>query len=280
MISTNTKLNEALALVDGDDADDKKDYIRSLWEFNQDDYNSKFQENVCPECGTKTLIKDKIGEVYCKKCGLVNERNINRGPDWRSYSYDDEQNLRHAEPKYIVAGKEFFRWTHDLKVHAAILKVVNWDEHTSMCVSEPFAKRLLIIRYNECCVETFKKIPMMNIINVMKFADKHNISEKDAEKCLEASDRYINLQYKKYYLDISRTGIINKRLLSIILSSEEKLAVISSLQKIRTIKAATYGCLTGYITPEILHKLEKYGIIIQTKIPKIKYFYYFHENFW
>lgn len=280
MISVNTKLDEVLAEINGSDADDRRDYVRSLWEFDSDDYNGKFQDNICPECGTKTLVKDKIGEIYCKSCGLVNDNNIDKGPDWNGHSYEGDKNLRHAEPRYNQYGKEFFRWTHDLKSYTIILHMTEWDKHTAFCINERMARHLLVERYNRCCYNTFKHIPKISIIGANKFAWKYNITRNEAKKCLDTSDRYIKIS-KYHYMDISRTDIINQKLLSIILSSKKKVQIISTLQRLKKVKSAKYNSLLEEVTDKGLQTLEKKGIIIQLKIPRIyESFYYFSDFYW
>lgn len=279
MISVNTKLDETLAGIDGSDVEDRRGYIRSLWEF--DSYNNNgFQDNVCPECGTKTLTKSNNGEVFCEKCGLVSDNNIDRGPDWKNHSYKEIYKFKHTQARYIGHGKKFFRWTHNLRGHAIVVHMANWDENTSMYITEKAARKYLIERYNKCCVQTFRKIPDISIIGSSTFACKYKITRNEARKCLETSDRYVRISTANY-LDISRTGIINEQLLSIILSSEKKLQIISSLQRVKRINNATRESLIKKIATDGLQVLNDYGIIVGCHIPRIEMsFYYFSNKFW
>jgi len=60
-------------------------------------YETTFDENVqtdktnqCPECGGR--VATNVAETVCEECGLVLEdERIDHGPEWRSFS-DDEQN--------------------------------------------------------------------------------------------------------------------------------------------------------------------------------------------
>jgi transcription initiation factor TFIIB len=44
-------------------------------------------EQACPECGSDRLVNsDDLGELVCNDCGLVvDEGNIDRGPEWRAF---------------------------------------------------------------------------------------------------------------------------------------------------------------------------------------------------
>ncbi|KZN23102.1 transcription initiation factor IIB 3 [Haladaptatus sp. R4] len=54
------------------------------------------QEGVqdCPECKSNTLHRSADGnEVACENCGLiVEEKSIDRGPEWRAYTHREHQN--------------------------------------------------------------------------------------------------------------------------------------------------------------------------------------------
>ncbi|WP_254546762.1 transcription initiation factor IIB [Halomarina pelagica] len=50
-------------------------------------------ERVCSECEAGTLVKsDDQGELVCDHCGLiVEETNIDRGPEWRAFNHSERQ---------------------------------------------------------------------------------------------------------------------------------------------------------------------------------------------
>jgi transcription initiation factor TFIIB len=50
-------------------------------------------EDVCPECGGRTLIHDEeSGEVICGTCGLVlRESMIDEGPEWRAFTQSEKE---------------------------------------------------------------------------------------------------------------------------------------------------------------------------------------------
>ncbi|OIB57135.1 transcription initiation factor IIB [Natrialba sp. SSL1] len=52
------------------------------------------RERICSECESATLIKsDDQGELVCKDCGLiVEETNIDHGPEWRAFNHSERQN--------------------------------------------------------------------------------------------------------------------------------------------------------------------------------------------
>lgn len=52
-------------------------------------------QKECNECGNK-VVKKETGEMVCNECGLVvSEDYIDRGPDWRNFSGENE-NKRHV----------------------------------------------------------------------------------------------------------------------------------------------------------------------------------------
>ncbi|HSA98515.1 MAG TPA: TFIIB-type zinc ribbon-containing protein, partial [Candidatus Nitrosotenuis sp.] len=46
------------------------------------------KKDRCPRCGQGSVVTDtNTGENFCGKCGFVlNEENIESGPEWRSFS--------------------------------------------------------------------------------------------------------------------------------------------------------------------------------------------------
>lgn len=61
-------------------------------EIEQDAHES--EERVCTECESGSLIKsDDRGELVCNHCGLiVEEPNIDHGPEWRAFNHSERQN--------------------------------------------------------------------------------------------------------------------------------------------------------------------------------------------
>ena len=49
---------------------------------------------TCPECSSDEIITDADqGELVCDDCGLVlDERQIDRGPEWRAFNHSERQN--------------------------------------------------------------------------------------------------------------------------------------------------------------------------------------------
>jgi transcription initiation factor TFIIB len=56
--------------------------------------------DVCPECGGNLIADEERGETVCAECGLVvEERNIDRGPEWRAFdSAEKDQKSRVGAP--------------------------------------------------------------------------------------------------------------------------------------------------------------------------------------
>ncbi|NEU58265.1 transcription initiation factor IIB family protein [Halorussus sp. MSC15.2] len=51
------------------------------------------ESQTCPECEAGTLVADAGGsELVCEDCGLVvEERNVDRGPEWRAFNHQERQ---------------------------------------------------------------------------------------------------------------------------------------------------------------------------------------------
>ena len=62
--------------------------------------NFNGRTNVCPECEQEGLILDEdAGEIVCSHCGLVIENTIiDTGPEWISYSYEDDAEKSRTGP--------------------------------------------------------------------------------------------------------------------------------------------------------------------------------------
>ncbi|CDI05371.1 transcription initiation factor IIB [Candidatus Nitrosotenuis uzonensis] len=58
----------------------------------------------CPRCGKGSLVTDNdTGENFCAKCGFViNQESIESGPEWRSFSKDDEGKSRAGVPTSLA----------------------------------------------------------------------------------------------------------------------------------------------------------------------------------
>ncbi|MFB6080591.1 MAG: TFIIB-type zinc ribbon-containing protein, partial [Haloferacaceae archaeon] len=48
---------------------------------------------VCPECDSERIVTDDDqSELVCDDCGLVlDERRIDRGPEWRAFNHSERQ---------------------------------------------------------------------------------------------------------------------------------------------------------------------------------------------
>ncbi|MEF8842903.1 MAG: TFIIB-type zinc ribbon-containing protein, partial [Haloarculaceae archaeon] len=49
---------------------------------------------LCPECGADRIVKSSDrGELVCDECGLVVEEDqIDPGPEWRAFNHTERQN--------------------------------------------------------------------------------------------------------------------------------------------------------------------------------------------
>ncbi|WP_394327296.1 transcription initiation factor IIB [Halalkalicoccus paucihalophilus] len=62
-------------------------------ETESEQSTQRSNERVCSECGSESLVKsDDQGELVCEDCGLiVEEANIDRGPEWRAFNHSERQ---------------------------------------------------------------------------------------------------------------------------------------------------------------------------------------------
>lgn len=65
---------------------------RGTSEVNEDEKEEEDQsQKICQECGGK--VRSEGGELVCQDCGLVlEEDNIDRGPEWRAFNHQERQN--------------------------------------------------------------------------------------------------------------------------------------------------------------------------------------------
>jgi len=74
----------------------------------------------CPECGSPHVVRDEdMGEFVCNECGLViREDMLNRSPEWRAFTLEEERAKRRTGPPTDYArydkGLPTTMWiTHD-----------------------------------------------------------------------------------------------------------------------------------------------------------------------
>ncbi|MEE9224024.1 MAG: TFIIB-type zinc ribbon-containing protein [Thermoplasmata archaeon] len=83
------------------------------------DINSKkvelVSDDACPECGSVHLYRDDHrGELVCDSCGLVvNESEIDTGPEWRAYTAEDSKRMART-------GAPLSQRSHDLGLSTVI----------------------------------------------------------------------------------------------------------------------------------------------------------------
>jgi transcription initiation factor TFIIB len=58
------------------------------------------QKGRCPRCGSSKIVRDlERGEIVCNDCGLVlTDEVINRGPEWRAFTFEEKQSRRRVGP--------------------------------------------------------------------------------------------------------------------------------------------------------------------------------------
>ncbi|RDI69558.1 transcription initiation factor IIB [Halopelagius longus] len=66
---------------------------RDIYESGFDEERSNSTTSACPECGGH--VRTNCAETVCEDCGLIiDELQIDRGPDWRSVFDDDDETQR------------------------------------------------------------------------------------------------------------------------------------------------------------------------------------------
>jgi transcription initiation factor TFIIB len=72
-------------------------------------------DDTCPECGSVHLYRDDHrGELVCDDCGLVvNESEIDQGPEWRAYTAEDNKRMART-------GAPLSQRSHDLGLSTVI----------------------------------------------------------------------------------------------------------------------------------------------------------------
>ena len=58
----------------------------------QEGDQERTDEQTCPECESGGLVRHDGQELVCEECGLViEEENIDRGPEWRAFNHQERQ---------------------------------------------------------------------------------------------------------------------------------------------------------------------------------------------
>ncbi len=69
--------------------------------------NKKTRKPTCPDCGGNIVADPKHGERTCVDCGMVvSEGSIDHGPEWRSYSFAEDQERSRTGPPMDRTGSE------------------------------------------------------------------------------------------------------------------------------------------------------------------------------
>ncbi len=65
---------------------------------------SAAKKDRCPRCAQGSIVIDaNTGENFCSKCGyVINEQSIEAGPEWRSFSKEDEGKSRTGVPTSLA----------------------------------------------------------------------------------------------------------------------------------------------------------------------------------
>ena len=160
--------------------------------------------NLCPECGTRTLISDESrGEIICNKCGLVlNQRIIDSGPEWRAFSSEEaNRKVRVGAPTTLTlhdkglstmigwTNKDAFGKTISPKMKAEVYRLRKWHVRTKTNKS---IDRNLAYAMNELDrfssqLNISKDIKESSALIYRKIANKNLIRGRSIEAILIAS---------------------------------------------------------------------------------------------
>ena len=76
----------------GAQSDRPREHEETTTERDESERESE-QERACPECGGRVVSDAEHGETVCTECGLVvNEREVDRGPEWRAFDSREKNN--------------------------------------------------------------------------------------------------------------------------------------------------------------------------------------------
>ena len=98
----------------------------------------------CPECGNLNLISDESrGEIICNTCGLVLNRIIDTGPEWRAFNAEEaRKKVRVGAPSTLTlhdkglstmigwTNKDGYGRTLSPKMKAEVYRLRKWNART------------------------------------------------------------------------------------------------------------------------------------------------------
>ncbi len=185
---------------------------------------------ICPECGNDVLVHDpRTGEVSCPSCGyVVQERDVDRGPEWRSLDDEEESRSRVGAPLSIM-----------YRDHGLSTVIDRIDEDASgRRLSKEAREKLLRLKKLDATsqVNASEARNLQQAVNILQiYVDKLHLSQAIAEKAM--------LIYRKAL----RAGLVRGRSIRSIMA------------------AAVYAACRAMNAPRDLRELEKAYPVVKRK---------------
>jgi transcription initiation factor TFIIB len=134
---------------------------------------------ICPECGNDILVTDpRTGEVTCPSCGyVVLERDIDRGPEWRSIDDEEENRSRVGAPLSIMYRD------HGL---STVIDKIDEDATGRKLPKEAREKLLRLKKLDATSqVDASEARNLQQAVNILQiYVDKLHLSQAIAEKAM------------------------------------------------------------------------------------------------
>jgi len=185
---------------------------------------------LCPECRNDVLIYDpRTGEISCPNCGyVVQERDVDRGPEWRSLDDEEESRSRVGAPLSIMYRD------HGL---STIIDRVDEDASGRRLSKETREKLLRLKKLDATSqVNASEARNLQQAVNILQiYVDKLHLSQPIAEKAM--------LIYRKAL----RAGLVRGRSIRSIMA------------------AAVYAACRSMGAPRDLRELEKAYPVVKRK---------------
>ncbi len=185
---------------------------------------------ICPECGNDVLVYDpRTGELTCPSCGyVVQERDVDRGPEWRSLEDEEESRSRVGAPLSIMYRD------HGL---STVINRIDADASGRRLSKETREKLLRLKKLDATSqVNASEARNLQQAVNILQiYVDKLHLSQSIAEKAM--------LIYRKAL----RAGLVRGRSIRSIMA------------------AAVYAACRSMGAPRDLRELEKAYPVVKRK---------------
>ena len=188
------------------------------------------EDMFCPECGNEMLVTDpRSGEVSCSVCGyVVQERDVDMGPEWRNIEEEEESRSRVGAPLSIMYRD------HGL---STVIEKIDEDAAGRKLPKETREKMLRLKKLDTTSqVNSSETRNLQQAVNILQiYVDKLHLSQPVAERAM--------LIYRKAL----KAGLVRGRSIRSIMA------------------AATYAACRIMGTPRDLREFEKAFPVVKRK---------------